>query len=123
MTFEVDGKWELDMLLHNPEERARARAARGVGHLRIWRDIRCKTFTGPELIGILREVGLRVARIRGVNIFHCLLPEATLFGLPSQVGAGWRFASAMLQRVDAFVGMLPGFSRLASTRLVTAVKA
>jgi ubiquinone/menaquinone biosynthesis C-methylase UbiE len=123
MTFEVDGKWELDMLLHNPEERAAARAARGVGHLRVWRDIHCKTFTGPELIGILREVGLRIARIRGVNILHCLLPEAILFGLPSQVGAGWRLASALLQRVDVLVGAMPGFPRLASTRLVTAVKA
>jgi ubiquinone/menaquinone biosynthesis C-methylase UbiE len=122
MTFEVDGKWELDMLLHNPEERARARAARGVGHLRVWRDIPCKTFTGPELGGILREVGLRVIRIRGVNVFHCLLPEAILFGLPSQVGAGWRLTSALLQRVDVLLGALPGFPRLASTRLVTAVK-
>ncbi len=122
MAFEVDGKWELDMLLHNPAERDRARVARGVGHLRIWRDIPCKTFTGPELTGILREVGLRVVRIRGVNIFHCLLPEAILFGLPQVVGSGWRLASAVLQRVDAAVGALPGLSRLASTRLVAAVK-
>ena len=122
MAFEVDGKWELDMLLHDPEERARARAARGVGHLRIWRDIPCKTFTGPELVGILREVGLRMIRSRGVNIFHCLLPAPILFGLPNAVGAGWRQASAVLQWVDAAVGMLPGFHRLASTRLVVAVK-
>jgi ubiquinone/menaquinone biosynthesis C-methylase UbiE len=122
MAFEVDGKWELDMLLHNPVERTRARAARGVGHLRVWRDISCKTFTGPELAGILREVGLRVVRIRGVNIFHCLLPEAILFGLPQEMGAGWRLASAALQRVDAAVGALPGLGRLASTRLVVAVK-
>jgi len=122
MAFEVDGKWELDMLLHNPEERARARAARGLGHLRIWRDIPCKTFTGPELTGILREAGLRVIRIRGVNILHCLLPEAVLFGMPQAVGVGWRLASTVLQRVDAVVGTLPGFPRLASTRLVAAVK-
>lgn len=122
MAFEVDGKWELDMLLHNPEERARARAARGVGHLRIWRDIPCKTFTGPELTGILREAGLRVIRIRGVNILRCLLPEAVLFGMPQAVGVGWRLASTVLQRVDAVVGALPGFPRLASTRLVAAVK-
>ncbi len=122
MAFEVDGKWELDMLLHNPEERARARATRGVGHLRIWRDIPCKTFTSPELAGILRGVNLRVIRTRGVNIFHCLLPEAILFGLPRAMGAGWRFVSAVLQQVDAVAGMLPGFHRLASTRLVTAVK-
>ena len=122
MAFEVDGKWELDMLLHDSEERARARAVRGVGHLRIWRDIPCKTFTGPELSGILREVGLRVIRIRGVNIFHCLLPKAILFGLPHAVGAGWRLASAVLQRADAVAGRLPGFHRLASTRLVAAIK-
>jgi SAM-dependent methyltransferase len=120
--FEVDGKWELDMLLHNPGERTRALAARGVGHLRIWRDIPCKTFTGPELFGILREVGLRLIRSRGVNIFHCLLPEAVLFGVPEAVGAGWRLASAMLQGVDAMTGTLPGIHRLASTRLVTAIK-
>ena len=122
MTFEVDGKWELDMLLHDPAERARARATRGVGHLRIWRDIPCKTFTGPELAGILRGVGLRVQRIRGLNIFHCLLPAGVLFGLPLEVGAGWRLTSAALQRVDAALGALPGFGRLASTRLVTAIK-
>jgi hypothetical protein len=122
MAFEVDGKWELDMLLHNPEERSQARAARGMGHLRNWRDIPCKTFTGPELDGILREVGLRVLRTRGVNIFHCVLPEAILFGLPHAVGTGWRLASAVLQRVDAVVGTLPGFHRLASTRLVAAIK-
>ncbi len=122
MAFEVDGKWELDMLLHNPAERSRARAAGGVGHLRVWRDIPCKTFTHSELRGILRRVGLRAVRIRGVNIFHCLLPEAVLFGLPQEVGAGWRLASACLQRLDAAVGSIPGFCRLASTRLVTAVK-
>jgi ubiquinone/menaquinone biosynthesis C-methylase UbiE len=122
MAFEVDGKWELDMLLHNPVERTRARAARGVGHLRVWRDIPCKTFTGPELAGILREVGLRVLRVRGMNIFHCLLPEAILFGLPQGMGAGWQLASAALQRVDAAVGALPALGRLASTRLVVAVK-
>jgi ubiquinone/menaquinone biosynthesis C-methylase UbiE len=122
MAFEVDGKWELDMLLHHPAERARARAARGVGHLRVWRDIPCKTFTGPELTAILRGVGLRPIRIRGVNILHCLLPEGILFGLPQEVGAGWRFASSLLRRVDAVLGRLPGLSGLASTRLVTAVK-
>jgi SAM-dependent methyltransferase len=122
VAFEVDGKWELDMLLHNPEERARARSARGVGHLRIWRDIPCKTFTGPELAGILREVGLRVIRTRGVNIFNCLLPETVLFGSPHAVGGGWRLVSAVLQRVDTVAGLLPGFHRLASTRLVAAVK-
>jgi len=122
MAFEVDGKWELDMLLHASEERARARAARGVGHLRIWRDIPCKTFTGPELAGILREVGLRPIRTRGVNIVQCLLPEKVLFGLPGEVGAGWRTASAVLQGVDRVAGTLPGFHRLASTRLVAAIK-
>lgn len=122
MAFEVDGKWELDMFLHNPEERARARATRGVGHLRNWRDIPCKTFTGPELRRILLKAGLRPVRIRGVNIFHCLLPETVLFGLPQEVGAAWRMASAVLQRLDAAVGILPGVCRLASTRLVAAVK-
>ncbi len=122
MAFEVDGKWELDMLLHNPEERAQARAARGVGHLRVWRDIPCKTFTQPELRGILGEVGLRVVRVRGANIFHCLLPETILFGLPADVRPAWRFASALLQQVDKAVGTLSGIYRLASTRLVTAVK-
>lgn len=122
MAFEVDGKWELDMLLHNPRERARARAARGVGHLRIWRDIPCKTFTDPELRRILRGVGLRVVRIRGVNIFHCLLPERVLMGLPREVGAGWRLVSSFLQGLDVAVGTLPWVPRLASTRLVAAVK-
>jgi ubiquinone/menaquinone biosynthesis C-methylase UbiE len=122
MAFEVDGKWELDMLLHHPEERARARAARGVGHLRIWRDIPCKTFTGPELSGILRDVGLRVIRVRGVNILHCLLPEGILFGLPHEVGPAWRLASAVLRRVDALAGRLPRLAGLASTRLVAAIK-
>jgi SAM-dependent methyltransferase len=122
MAFEVDGKWELDMLLHHPPERAKAREARGIGHLRIWRDIPCKTFTGPELTAILREVGLRPVRIRGVNILHCLLPEAVLFAQPQEVGGRWRLASSLLQQADAVVGILPGFSRLASTRLVTATK-
>jgi ubiquinone/menaquinone biosynthesis C-methylase UbiE len=123
LAFEVDGKWELDMLLHHPVERATARAARGVGHLRIWREIPCKTFTGPELAALLRGSGLRPIRTRGVNIFHCLMPEAILFGLPREVGAGWRFASRVLQWMDAALGTLPGIIALASTRLVTAVKA
>lgn len=122
MAFEVDGKWELDMLLHHPVERAKAWASRGVGHLRVWRDIPCKTFTGPELTAILREVGLRPISTRGVNILHCLLPEGILFALPQEVGTGWRFASSLLQQVDAVLGRLPGVSRLASTRLVVAVK-
>ena len=122
MAFEVDGKWELDMLLHNPVERARARIARGVGHLRIWRDIPCKTFTDPELRRILREAGLEVRHTRGVNILHCLLPEPVLMGLPQEVGGIWRTVSTVLQRFDKAVGRLPWFYRLASTRLVTAVK-
>jgi len=122
MGFEIDGKWEFDMLLHNSEERARARAARGVGHLRIWRDIPCKTFTQPELRGVLRDVGLELSRTRGINIFHCLLPESVLMGLPQAVGAGWRGVSGVLQKLDEVVGLTPIFARLASTRLVIARK-
>jgi ubiquinone/menaquinone biosynthesis C-methylase UbiE len=122
MAFEVDGKWELDMLLHNPVERGSAWAAPRVGHLRIWRGIPCKTFTDPELRAILCGVGLRVVRTRGVNILHCLLPEPVLMGPPEEVGPAWRLASSVLQRVDAAVGLLPAFYRLASTRLVAAIK-
>jgi len=122
MAFEVDGKWELDMLLHHPAERARAWAARRVGHMRIWEGIPCKTFTQPELRIFLTRAGLRMVRCRGINIFHCLLPERVLMGHPKEVGTGWRFASSLLQQVDAVLGRLPGFSRLASTRLVVAVK-
>jgi ubiquinone/menaquinone biosynthesis C-methylase UbiE len=122
MGFEVDGKWELDMLFHNAEERARARVARGVGHLRVWRDIPCKTFTGSELRNVLGDVGLRVTRVRGVNIFHCLLPEAILMGPYQAVTPKWRLVSNLLQRMDGVVGRLPGFPRLASTRLVAVVK-
>jgi hypothetical protein len=57
-----------------------------------------------------------------VNILHCLMPETILFGLPQEVGAGWRFASQVLRRLDAALGTLPGVVALASTRLVTAVK-
>lgn len=122
LACEVDGKWELDMLLHDPAERARARAARGVGHLRVWRDIPCKTFTDAELRGDLAAAGLRTVSVRGVNILHCLLPESVLMGLPHSVGAGWRAISSVLQGVDAAVARLPWFYRLASTRLVVAVK-
>jgi hypothetical protein len=43
-------------------------------------------------------------------------------GLPQDVGAFWRAASTFLQGVDAAVASLPWFYRLASTRLVVAVK-
>ena len=122
LAFEIDGKWELDMLLHNPEERARARAAIGIGHLRVWRDIPCKTFTDRELRHDLAAAGLRTASVRGVNIFHCVLPESVLMGLPRDVGAFWRTISGFLQAVDASVARLPWFYRLASTRLVVARK-
>jgi len=122
MGFEIDGKWELDMLLHNPEERARAREAKGIGHLRVWREIPCKTFTQPELRTVLEGAGLRLARSRGVNIFHCLLPESVLMGLPQAVGAGWLGLSRFLRAVDAAAGLVPPFDRLASTRLVVAAK-
>jgi ubiquinone/menaquinone biosynthesis C-methylase UbiE len=122
MAFEIDGKWELDMLLHNPEERARARAAGKLGHLRVWRDIPCKTFTDPELRHDLAEAGLRMASVRGVNIFHCVLPESVLMGLPREMGAFWRATSTLLQALDTAVARLPWFYRLASTRLVVAVK-
>jgi len=120
LAFEIDGKWELDMLLHNPEERARARAARGVGHLRVWRDIPCKTFTDRELRDVLAEAGLRVASVRAVNTLHCLLPERVLMGLPRDVGGIWRTVSAFLQGLDRLMCRLPWFYRLASTRLVVA---
>jgi ubiquinone/menaquinone biosynthesis C-methylase UbiE len=122
VAFEIDGKWELDMLLHNPEERARARATRGAGHLRVWHDIPCKTFTDPELRGVLADAGLRIASVRGVNILHCLLPERILMGLPREVGGIWRMASGLLQGIDRAVGRLPWGYRLASTRLVVARK-
>lgn len=122
LAFEIDGKWELDMLLHNPEERARARAARGVGHLRVWHDIPCKTFTDGELRESLAAAGLRVASVRGVNILHCAMPERILMGLPKDVGAGWRAVSAGLQGLDRLVGRVPWCARLASTRLVVARK-
>jgi len=122
LAFEIDGKWELDMLLHSPEERTRARAARGVGHLRVWHGIPCKTFTDRELRADLAAAGLRTTSVRGVNILHCLLPESVLMGLPREVGSGWRAISSFLQRVDGMVARLPWFYRLASTRLVVAVK-
>lgn len=122
LACEVDGKWELDMLLHDPEERAGARAARGVGHLRVWRDIPCKTFTDGELRAELQAAGLRVVSVRGVNILHCLLPGAVLMGLPRDVGAGWRAISGILQGMDAALSRIPWFYRLASTRLVVAIK-
>ncbi len=122
LACEVDGKWELDMLLHDPQERARARAARGVGHLRVWRDIPCKTFTDRELRGDLAAAGLRPVSMRGVNILHCLLPPSVLMGLPHSVGAGWRAISTALRGLDAAVARLPWFYRLASTRLVVAVR-
>lgn len=122
LAFEIDGKWELDMLLHDPAERARARAAHRVGHLRVWRDIPCKTFTDGELRADLAAAGLRIVGVRGVNILHCLLPESVLMRLPREVGAGWRAMSGILQGVDAMVARLPWFYRLASTRLVVAVK-
>jgi ubiquinone/menaquinone biosynthesis C-methylase UbiE len=120
LAFEIDGKWELDMLLHQPAERARARAARGVGHLRVWNDIACKTFTHAELRAVLAEAGLRVAAVRGVNMLHCLLPERVLMG--TQISAGWRQASWLLMAVDRAIGRLGWCYRLASTRLVVAVK-
>jgi ubiquinone/menaquinone biosynthesis C-methylase UbiE len=123
MGFEVDGKWELDMLLHNPAERARAWATKGAGHLRIWQDIPCKTFTSRELRAVLREAGLRVTRVRGVNIVHCLLPEQVLMSRPHEVGAGWRLVSWTLRGLDALIGAVPGTPRLASTRLVSAIRA
>ncbi len=122
LSFEADGKWELDMFLHNPEERARARATRRVGHLRIWRDIPCKTFTHGELSRALREAGLELFHVRGVNILHCLLPERILMGLPDAAGPFFRAVSAVLQRIDRTVGCLPWFYRIASTRLTAARK-
>lgn len=122
LAFEIDGKWELDMLLHNPDERARARASRGAGHLRVWHDIPCKTFTARELRGSLAAAGLRVASVRGVNIFHCAMPERVLMGLPKDVGAGWRAVSTCLQGLDRLVGRVPWCACLGSTRLVVARK-
>jgi ubiquinone/menaquinone biosynthesis C-methylase UbiE len=122
LAFEIDGKWELDMLLHNSEERRRARAARGVGHLRVWHEIPCKTFTDRELRTDLAAAGLRIASVRGVNILHCLLPESVLMGLPRDVAPGWRAVSTVLQRIDGMVARIPWGYRLASTRLVVAVK-
>jgi ubiquinone/menaquinone biosynthesis C-methylase UbiE len=122
MGFEIDGKWEFDMLLHHPEERQRAREARGVGHKRVWHEIPCKTFTQPELRAVLEGAGLRLRRTRGVNVFHCLLPEPILMGLPQAVGPAWRAVSGMLRGLDAVAGLVPVFARLASTRLVTAFK-
>ncbi len=120
MAFEIDGKWELDMFLHQPAERACAWAAKGVGHLRVWNDIPCKTFTDPELRSLLGEAGLRVVRTQGVNIFHCLLPERILMGSPRAAGPVWQRISRALRRLDAPVGGVPWFYRMASTRLVVA---
>jgi ubiquinone/menaquinone biosynthesis C-methylase UbiE len=120
LAFEIDGKWELDMLLHHPEERARARAAAGVGHLRVWNEIPCKTFTAAELRRLLSGMGLRVIAVRGVNILHCLLPERVLMEV--EIGPGWRATSQALMAIDRIIGRIPWCYRLASTRLVVAVK-
>ena len=122
LAFEIDGKWELDMLLHHPEERARARAAAGQGHVRVWRDIPCKTFTDAELRTELAAVGFGVRRIRGVNMLHCLLPERVLMTPASEVGTAWRAVSRLCIETDRALGFLPWCYRLASTRLIVAVK-
>lgn len=121
-TFEIDGKWELDMLLHGPEEVAEARAARGRGHLRRWEGLPCKTFTHGEVLELLARAGLRLVRCCGINIFHCALPPAILMGYPEEVGALWRTLSRSLCALDRLLSRIPPFYRIASTRLITAEK-
>jgi ubiquinone/menaquinone biosynthesis C-methylase UbiE len=75
VSFEVDNKWNFNLLYH-PLELWDAMTHWRRGHdSRIWNGMCFKTFTYPELQKILTKYNLKPLEFHGHNIFASLVPD------------------------------------------------
>ena len=122
----VDNEWNVRTLL-NPVRFLRAAASRG-GAIRDWefydddgRPVRLslKTFTHPELVGLLEQNGFRVEDVVGIHVFTLLVPLAT------DARGGDRRARSfrLLHRLDRRLAGRWPFNRLGYSKIVAARRA
>jgi ubiquinone/menaquinone biosynthesis C-methylase UbiE len=75
VTFEVDNKWHLGIPYH-PRELWHNLRHRGRGHTeRRWEGMQFKTFTHPELVGLLKKHRLELVEYHGHNILSSIIPD------------------------------------------------
>jgi SAM-dependent methyltransferase len=122
----VDNEWNVRTLV-SPRRFLHAAATRG-GAIRDWefydddgRPVRLslKTFTHPELVGLLRQNGFRVEDVVGIHVFTLLVPLAT-----DARGHDWcARAFRLLHRLDRRLADRWPFNRLGYSKIVAARRA
>ncbi|HEY7471212.1 MAG TPA: class I SAM-dependent methyltransferase [Gemmatimonadota bacterium] len=123
VVLSVDNEWNVRTLV-NPRRLVHAASSRE-GAVRDWefydddgRPVRLtlKTFTHPELVGLLERNGFRLEDVVGIHVFTLLVPLAT-----DARGHDWRArAFRLLHRLDRRVAPRWPFNRLGYSKIVAA---
>lgn len=121
----VDNEWNVRTVIH-PRRLLTALASRG-GSVRDWafyddhgREVRLKlkTFTHPELAGLLRRAGFEVEDVAAIHVFTLLAPLAT-----DARAHDWRARLfRWLHHIDRRLADRWPFSRLGYSKIVGVVK-
>ena len=105
ISLEMDNKWTLG-LLNQPREVLSAVATRGGHDTRSWEGMRFKTFTRPEIAGLMRRHGFEILHVHGHNILASAVPDRYLLEQGKRSLLGARRARAGARRPFA-LGRLP----------------
>lgn len=119
ISLEMDNKWTLG-LLNQPREVLIAVATRGGHDTRSWEGMRFKTFTRPEIAGLMRRHGFEILHVHGHNILASAVPDRYLLeqGKRSLLGR----AALALGRADLSLSDAFPFNRFGYNMIVTAVR-
>lgn len=119
ISLEMDNKWTMG-LLNQPREVLSAITTRGGHNTRSWEGMRFKTFTRPEIAGLLRRHGFEILHVHGHNILASGVPDRYLLekGRRSLLGR----AALSLGSVDLLLSDVFPFNRFGYNMIVTAVK-
>ena len=120
ISFEVDNKWNLG-ILYKPRELWQAIRTRGKGHdTREWEGMRFKTFTHPELAGLLKKYGFEITGYHGHNILSSLIPDR--YVLEQDRRTLWGSLALVLGKFDLKVSGVFPFNRFGFNIMVIAQK-
>ncbi|OGW61672.1 MAG: hypothetical protein A2V83_02130 [Nitrospirae bacterium RBG_16_64_22] len=119
ISLEMDNKWTMG-LLNQPREVWSALMTRGGHDTRSWEGMKFKTFTRPEIAGLLRRHDFEILHVHGHNILASAVPDRYLLEQGNRSLLG-RAALALGSADLSLSGVFP-FNRFGYNMIVTAIK-
>jgi ubiquinone/menaquinone biosynthesis C-methylase UbiE len=120
ITFEIDNKWHPGFFYDWPEFLTNLKTFGRGNTAREWGGMHFKTFTHPELKGLLEKYDLTITGYYGHNILASLVPDRYILEGRSRTIMG-RLA-LWLGRLDLWVAGVAPFNRLGFNTVVVARK-